>query len=253
MVFSKYSGAENRFLIALESNLDLLTAQRTKEISNTHGVDGALLVKPISENNFEWRFYNSDGSSAEMCGNAARCVAHFLAGKGLLKTRVNLKTLAGKIELVRLPAGQLRVIMPAPENPKTIILKHQGQELSGAFILAGVPHLVLDFPGAYRMTKEEARGLRFHPQLHPHGANITLVRKMASSRAMVRTYERGVEDFTKACGTGAIAAATVLHGQEPVPKIEIQMPGGTLLVEFASRKVILSGPTELEAEVEIKL
>lgn len=253
MIFAKYSGAENNFLIGFEANLDRLTSAVAQELCQKHAVDGALLVRRLSEREFEWRFFNSDGSSAEMCGNAARCVAHFLSEKGFLKDHVQLKTLAGIIGLNKLSDGTLQVAMPEPHHPKAIKLLVDGREITGTYVLAGVPHLILDFPGAYELSQQECRQLRFHPQLRPNGANITLLKKLSSTQTMARTYERGVENFTKACGTGAIAAAAYLHSLKPASPMEIRMPGGTLFVEFASPEVLLSGPTELVSEVQVSL
>lgn len=258
MIFAKYSGAENKFLIALEQKLENLTPALSQKICQKHAVDGALLVKELGHRKFEWRFYNSDGSSAEMCGNAARCVAHFLSEKKLLTDYVQLNTLAGTVGLKKLVDGTLQVEMPEPQKPKFLKLELDGREFEGFFVLAGVPHLILDFPNSYELSKQECRQLRFHPRLQPDGANVTLIKKMSATKALARTYERGVEDFTKACGTGAIAAAAYLQSlilKETVicklDPMEIQMPGGTLFVEFASPQVLLSGPTEWVGEVQV--
>ena len=188
MKFFKYSGAENLFLIALDSHLERLTPQIVQQICKEHTVDGALLLKSQKTDEFIWAFYNSDGSKAEMCGNAARCVAHLLKSKGLLVSRAQLHTAAGPVFLEVLPTGAVRVEMPSTEPGEKRRLKLGAEIYDGYFINTGVPHFVLTLENLDKATLETSRLLRHHRDFGLAGANITYVSQISNRGALKWPY-----------------------------------------------------------------
>lgn len=203
------------------------------------GVDGLLLIQSGSPGfDFDWDFYNSDGSTAEMCGNAARCAARF-CGESLLAMedgRFRFKTGAGLVTTEALGDAKIRVKMPeARFLQKEISLKTKSSSVEKfALVNTGVPHLVQKIHDMLDVTslKDMAREARSHHDLQPAGANVTFFAEQSAGTIKAVTFERGVEDYTLACGTGAVAAALVYSAGSRDMEVEVQMPGGTLQVSF---------------------
>lgn len=203
------------------------------------GVDGLLLIQSGSAGfDFDWDFYNSDGSTAEMCGNAARCAARF-CGESLVATEKNqfrFKTGAGLVMTEALGDAKIRVKMPeARFLQKEISLKTKSSSVEKfALVNTGVPHLVQKIHDMLDVTslKDMAREARSHHDLQPAGANVTFFAEHAAGTIKAVTFERGVEDYTLACGTGAVAAALVHSATSGKMNVEVQMPGGILQVLF---------------------
>ena len=200
------SGAGNTFHILQETNSDLTIANKkniAKKICSLKQADGFIFLKNTNkENQFKWDFYNNDGSDAEMCGNATRCVGHYI--KNEIKSNQKLwvlETKAGRIQIEPLLNDQYQITMTP------LLLLHSSH---GFFCNTGVPHLVLvtnQFEN-YKALKNEARQLRTHPDFLAAGTNVTYI-QTSNDLSLLKSvsYERGVEDFTEACGTGAVAAA----------------------------------------------
>ncbi len=214
--------------------------------------DGVVFIDPQSQKedgSFAWDFYNWDGSSAEMCGNAARCAVEFAIQKMGISavSKIKFLTKIGWIEGARtegiLPEAEdahvIQVCLPkAKVLARALCLEVDGRQVCGDFIDSGVPHFVIDEAPDFEL----ARWVREHEYFGKAGTNVTFILKESESIPSAKsvTYERGVEGFTRACGTGAIAAAkSILGDSEGMAKIE--MPGGILSVEFTPEEVYLTG------------
>jgi diaminopimelate epimerase len=174
------------------------------------GADGLILIEPSEKVDFRWRFFNADGSEAEMCGNGGRCAARFAFLNGIAPENLAFETLAGiihaqvrgrrvKLELSQPHSLQLNLEIVLPE-----------QTWTGHFVNTGVPHVVLpvaDLDAA--LVDQVGRTIRFHPLFQPAGTNVNFIRITGPQELRVRTYERGVEAETLACGTGSVAAALI--------------------------------------------
>lgn len=266
--FTKMTGAGNDFLIIDGREPDFAVRwqsrwghqaifQTAQLICDRHfglGADGLVIVRPPSapEVDFAWEFYNSDGSPAEMCGNAARCVARWAQRFGVTSSPMTFATLAGPVRAEILADGRTTIDLPPLAREawdQTVKLESQMVEFD--FIDSGVPHIVLKRPPSLtgpltdQKLKALASELRNHSIFHPQGANVTVVKTLGPGRLEAVTFERGVEDFTLACGTGAVAAAAwLIHHQPRTGAIEVKMPGGVLSVEFSGRVPRLTGPAQ---------
>ncbi len=249
----KMSGAGNTFALVdgragspwhdVEKHLGMSRSQFAKLACDRVlglGTDGLLLIESGEEGfDYNWDFYNNDGSTAEMCGNAARCAARFCheylgdSESGVFK----FKTGAGLVIAQVLGNGRIRVRMPEPRTLQDQIELKTKSSSTERFSLVntGVPHLVQKIHNIADVVslKDMAREVRSHHDLQPAGANVTFY-AAEDSRGRIRavTFERGVEDYTLACGTGAVAAAMVYRKESGCSVIEVQMPGGLMSVTF---------------------
>lgn len=202
------------------------------------GADGFILVENSDKADFRWRFFNSDGSIAEMCGNGARCVARFAYLNDIAGPNMSFETLAGIVE-AQIIGNRVKVKMTDPTEFKTddtIDLKNGPVTISS--INTGVPHVVIvkkriDDADIVEMGRE----IRFHERFSPAGTNVNFVCHIADNTIAIRTYERGVEDETLACGTGSAAGAIVMaHKMKIGPPINVQTKSGEYLSIFYSEK-----------------
>lgn len=238
------SGAGNTFHLVGDDLSFLSKIQKkelTKEICSKDVADGLIFIKKdLNEATYQWDFYNNDGSDAEMCGNATRCVGYYI--KNELKDPAiewTLQTVAGNILIRPLAHDQYEITMTP-----LVLLKSP----HGFYCNTGVPHLVIEIEKfeEYRTLKEQARHLRYNLEFLPAGTNVTYVKTNANLKKIKAvTYERGVEDFTEACGTGAVAAAfynLVLHA---ISESSVEMPGGSLIVKLTNiEKPLMAGPAK---------
>ncbi|MGH8092643.1 MAG: diaminopimelate epimerase [Chthoniobacterales bacterium] len=264
--FTKMNGAGNDFVLLDNRAGDLaLTREQISRLCDRHrgvGADGVLLLeRPTNGADFRMRYYNADGGEAEMCGNGARCFARFADRTAGPLEKVSFETPAGVIgavligDLVRLQMSQpndLRLGLEVPVN---------GKELMAHYVDSGVPHIVV--PVA-RIEEVDVRSLgailRHHPMFAPRGANANFSEQRGPRRVAIRTYERGVEDETLACGTGVVASAIIFAATENVSgPIDVLVRGGdTLQVDFAREghafsKVTLTGPADFVFDGSIEL
>lgn len=217
-----------------------------KEICASEGLDGAVFLFKDGLG-YRWEFFNSDGSKAEMCGNAARCVGAYLRGvEPNVRFPTALSTGAGTVVVHELGHENYQVEMSPACDEREITLRTSSGSRDLFFVNTGVPHLV-------RVLKDnetpeglllECRELRLHPDLGSGGANITLIQKRHGSLHAV-TFERGVENFTAACGTGAVAAAVWNRRRTGELSCRLRMPGGELGVDISGPKPLLSGPARI--------
>jgi diaminopimelate epimerase len=174
------------------------------------GADGVLLLEESPRADFAMRIFNADGSEAEMCGNGARCVARFAHLKGIAGRRMAFETLAGVVE-AEVKGSRVKVKMGEPQDlimHSTILV--DGEEHILHLVNTGVPHAVLfssDLEAA--PVRELGRKIRFHESFHPAGTNVNFLQAADRHNLSLRTYERGVEDETLACGTGSVASVLI--------------------------------------------
>lgn len=259
----KIQGAGNDFLFvdlrttSLKEITSIDRAELVRRIADREfgvGADGVVFVeKGSGEVTFIWDFYNKDGSFAEMCGNAARCMGRWgqlFAGQAQFKFR----TIAGDVE-VRALDGDVEAKLPFVNiQRRDVNYSVAGKQFRALFVNTGVPHLVIEVPSleqAYQMA-EHVEALRFHPEVGERGSNVTFVQKIAEKKFRTVTFERGVEDFTLACGTGVLAAAAEgLNGATDVTA-EVNAPGGDLKVIFPrAGGAVLIGPAKLVFEANV--
>jgi diaminopimelate epimerase len=263
--FSKMTGCGNDFII-IDNRRKILDADRLGDFVRkvcspklSVGADGVVLVEPSTKVNFKWRFFNSDGSVAEMCGNAARCVARFAVLKGIAPPQMAFETLAGVIE-AEVRGRQMKVLMVPPVGLKlNIDVPIDGQSRRMHFINTGVPHAVEFVDQAASVpVKELGKKIRFHTRFQPAGTNANFVQVVDRKHIKVRTYERGVEDETLACGTGAVASALIAAKMGFVDSpVEVQTSGGEILKIYFQAKgdgfdrVFLEGDARVVYEGEL--
>ena len=240
--FTKMTGTGNDFIIIDNRALKLpkehgralaVSACRRKM---SVGADGLILIENDIEADFRWQFFNADGSEAEMCGNGARCAARFARLKGIVdKDRLSFSTLAGLIE-AQVSGECVKVGMPRPHGMEIdfpVVLDDCLLQLG--FINTGVPHAVF-FAGSEAQLEgldvfERGRCIRFHQRFQPAGSNADFVFVSSPHHISIRTYERGVETETLACGTGSIAAALLAAAKNLVASpVEVLTRSGEKLV-----------------------
>lgn len=272
MRFWKMNGAGNDFII-LNNMEEGLPAEAFPILARTlcapHrslGADGFMVVQPAQgEGDFRMGFYNSDGSVGEMCGNGARCICRYGYETGLAGETQRVETTAGLVTGWRISRREYQVRL---NDPTTISLqeelKAEGKTWPCAYVELGnpgLPHAVVPYPGLAGADPQAlfrlGRALRNHPRF-PKGANVNFYEITGPDQVLEKTYERGVEDFTLACGTGTGSVVTVLTllGQVSGRGVKVTMAGGVLTVdvERAGDRVTglyLTGPTNLVAKGEI--
>ena len=210
--FTKMSGAGNDFIVLDAGAWEALPGDRTRWIREvcrrglSVGADGVLVVRPEAPARVRLDYFNADGSEA-FCGNGSRCAARYAARHGMAPETMTLLTAAGEVPAT--VAGEVvSVVLPPPEDLGPIDLVSGGRAFNGRWIRAGVPHVVFEVAGLASYPIEQfAPALRADARLGPEGANVDLVERDREGRVHVRTWERGVEAETLACGTGAVAAA----------------------------------------------
>ncbi len=195
------------------------------------GADGLILIEASDKADFRWRFVHADGSEAEMCGNGARCAARFAVMHNIAGPRLTFETLAGliaaevdnhQVQVTMVGVGDLGLNLPIPLESAL---------LPGHFLRVGVPHVVVPVEDLENVPIQEwGRKVRFHQMFQPAGTNVNFVRVKDPHALEVRTYERGVEDETLACGTGAVAAAIISASLgKVVPPVAVHTRGGEVL------------------------
>jgi diaminopimelate epimerase len=208
----KMSGAGNDFVVLDESAWNAIAGDRRRWVRGvcrrglSVGADGVLVVGPARQGRVGVRFFNPDGGEA-FCGNGSRCAAMFAFARGLAPASMTLVTAAGDVP-AEVDGPSVRLTLEPPRDLGRLALEAAGRAFDGRLVLAGVPHLVIDVGdvSSYPLA-EIGPALRRHPALGPEGANVDVVERASDGRVFVRTWERGVENETLACGTGAVAVA----------------------------------------------
>ncbi|MFH1619836.1 MAG: diaminopimelate epimerase [bacterium] len=256
MNFLKLVAAGNDFVLIPEDGMRAAEPEkmaiRLCDRKTGIGADGLLVVRKISQNTVGVRHFNSDGSAA-FCGNGSRCAAWFAHCSGMIKRReFLLHTSAGKLRAKVTGKEKIKLQIP---DVKKITLHHPGRYPAPAkkvhFLNTGVPHAVVPVSSLDFDIEKPGRLLRFNPSFGKAGANIDFV-TLKGGKILIRTYERGVEAETLACGTGAAAAAIALGlaGKVTSPVTCITASGEKLIVWFKAGKcsasdVCLEGPARI--------
>lgn len=251
------SGAGNDFMVIDGRGKELDFSSMALRLCEMADCDGFMAVDVSDVADFKLHFYNADGSRGEMCGNGSRCVSRFAYDHGIAPENMTIETDAGVITSVRLAEDRYRVRL---NNPGVMDLHRKGDIAYVELGNPGVPHAVVEVPDLEHDQREKlrdwAKELRYDPAF-PKGANVNFFRVLEEGKVRILTYERGVEDYTLACGTGSGSVAAVLHttGRLPGGKAQLQNPGGTLVLEVEGEgeitQILMSGPAEVLKVYEI--
>ena len=272
MKFWKMNGAGNDFIVLnnLEEKLPVESIpQIAKTLCERHlsiGADGFMVVDaPTQGGDYKMLFFNSDGSMGEMCGNGARCICRYGYEIGLAGETQTVETTAGIVTGQRIDQRLYRIRL---NDPTTIKLdapvEVDGKEYPCAYVELGnpgIPHAVVPYSGLKDADTNELRELgrkiRWHKDF-PKGANVNFYEIVGEDLVYERTFERGVEDFTYACGTGTGSVVTVLTLQGKVSghDVKVDMAGGQLIIDVVRdgeqvTDLYLAGPTNIVAKGEV--
>jgi len=211
--FSKMVASGNDFVLLAGKPRQALAslAKAICERKSGVGADGLLLLEKSKKADIGMRIFNADGSEAEMCGNGARCAVFWAKNQGgIRKAAISLQTKAGIIDS-RIGRDKIKIKLTDPRNLKLdLALKINQRALRMSFIDTGVPHAVVFSEGLDKIeVLNLGRQIRYHRYFSPRGTNVDFVEALNRNSIKVRTYERGVEDETLACGTGSVASALV--------------------------------------------
>ena len=241
--FMKLSGAGNDFVI-IDNRKKIVQKSIDSALSNfvmkvcarriSVGADGLLLVENSEKADFKMRYFNSDGGEAETCGNGARCISKFAYLNGIVGKRMNFETIAGVYES-EIIGDSVKVRMSGLTDVKLDFgLALKSGEHTVSFANTGVPHVVffvddIENTDVFGIGRET----RYHKDFQPAGTNANFIQVEDSHLIKIRTYERGVEDETLACGTGAIAAAVVASLKNKVcPPVKVHTKSGSILTIY---------------------
>jgi len=274
LTFTKMQGAGNDFIILnnlnrripAESYSALAIQFCRRRISM--GADGLMIVEPAQQGgDYAMVFYNADGTLGEMCGNGARCIARYGHDHGLAGEIQRIETTAGLVTGWRLAQDQYRIQL----NDPSVFIPEMTVEAAGQSYVCtyaelgspGIPHAVVHLEYWDTLPEDSLRKLGCelrYAKAFPKGANVTFWKPLGESHAKAITYERGVEDFTLACGTGAgsTAASMCVLGFAVPADIRLDFPGGTLHITLEKqnetiRNIYLTGPAATVAEGSIYL
>ena len=264
--FVKMNGAGNDFVMLDNRSGEInLEPEQIARICDRHrgiGADGILLLeKGTNGADFRMRYYNRDGGEAEMCGNGARCFARFASKAAGARGRISFDTPAGIIG-AEMKGELVTLRMSDPTDLRlNISLDSTAQGESAHFINTGVPHVVIPVADIAAIdVKNHGAAIRYDQMFAPKGANVNFSQKRGPRNIAIRTYERGVEDETLACGTGVVASALIFAAIEKTNgPITILVRGGNeLSVDFEVdgdnfRNVTLTGPAEFVFEGAIEI
>jgi len=255
--FWKMHGARNDFVLLDDrcGKFPVEDQSFISHIADRHsgiGAEGIILIQESAVADFSMKFFNPDGGEAEMCGNGARCAARLACDLGLVGTTMTIETAAGLIPAEVL-TREVRLWMTPPWGWKLDGLLHLNDlELTYSFVNTGVPHVVIR-TGDLRDVdvREIGSAVRHHRDFFPAGTNVNFMQILSTGHLDVRTYERGVEDETLACGTGVTACGLIAakNGWMNLP-VNVHTQSGDVLVvdgelsEEGAHNVTLTGPSE---------
>lgn len=267
LLFTKMHGAANDFVV-----MDARGGVRVGDLPGLVrrlcdrrrgvGADGVLLLQDDATHDFRMGYWNADGGRAEFCGNGARCIARFALDRGLGHGgAVTFSTDAGVKQARALADERIALVFGAVGRGEDVTVEAAGRVFAGRFVVAGVPHLVVPV-GAAGLPRlagvpmaEWAPALRRHPRFGTAGANVDFVERSGPSRVGMRTWERGVEGETLACGSGSIATALWAVATGDASPVTVLTAGGDELVidlapDAQGLHATLTGPAEVVFEGE---
>ena len=255
------NGAGNDFMVMdARGKIGLDFEKLAIELCAMENADGFMAVDVSETADFRLHFYNSDGTRGEMCGNGARCICRFAHDLGIAGAEMTVQTDAGLVPGWRLDENLYQVKL---NNPSVLDLNRKGDIAYVELGDPGVPHGVYAYEGDLWGHKEDLlepmRALRFDPAF-PKGANVNFYQTIGENEVRVLTFERGVEDFTLACGTGtgSVACTMFRKGLLAGGVLTAHNPGGTLKVTIhtegdAISEILLEGPTEIVKVYEVEI
>ncbi len=271
MKFTKMQGAGNDFIIInnMDGQIDReFYSQLAARLCPRHiavGADGLMVVEPAEQGgDFKMMFYNADGMQGEMCGNGARCIAKYGYENGLAGEEMTIETTAGFVKAWRKDKMEYRLrLNDVTTLQNGLKLEVQDKTYTCAYVELGnpgLPHLVVEMPGLREMRKNDlfdlGLALRAHPALLK-GANVNFYEITGEDEIFERTFERGVEDFTYACGTGTGSVVSVLTkaGKVSGQNVAVTMEGGVLHIDVVRegdiiKDLYLTGPATVVYEAE---
>jgi len=262
ITFYKMNGSGNDFIIidnrdGIVDKSSITTFVKTLcQRKFSIGADGLILIEPSTRADFKWRFYNADGSEADMCGNGARCISRLANQLGICGEHLSFETRVGILHAI-VKEARVQISMPAPKHMKL------DDEIEGVpnlcRINTGVPHAVVIVDDLENTpVLRIGQMIRNHRAFMPDGTNVNFMLPMDNSQAVIRTYERGVEDETYSCGTGAVACALIgAIKYRMTSPLTVQTQGGEKLKIFFKKDgknfsdVFLEGPTQLIYQGEL--
>ena len=251
MIVWYMNGAGNDFAVIDARNINIDMSNMAKKLCEKGNCDGFMALDNSSIADIKLHFYNRDGSRADMCGNGARCICRFAYDNGIVDKEMTVETDAGVVEGQRIAQSIYKIKLNTPKNIALDV------EEGIYYAVVGVPHIViecegLDFFGKDRLLKR-ARDLR-----NRFDANVNFYSKVDKNTVRVLTYERGVEDFTLACGTGSGAVAAILFSRGILKNgiLSLQNQGGELCVEVIGKEqkitaLYLQGGAEVDRVVTV--
>ena len=260
------NGAGNDFILLDNRAGDIHLARNDiARLCDRHrgiGADGILLLEsPSNDADFRMRYFNADGGEAEMCGNGARCFARFASKLAAAGNKIAFETPAGVIS-AEVIGDLVKLQMTNPTDLRlNMNVRTTEEEKTIHFINSGVPHVVIPVSKIHNVdVAREGSAIRHHATFSPKGANVNFVEKRGADVIAIRTYERGVEDETLACGTGVVASALVFAATEnnSGPITVITRGGDELQVSYEKSdnefcNVTLTGPAEFVFEGSIEI
>lgn len=253
------NGAGNDFMVIDARGLSPDYGLLAKSLCALRNADGFMAVDNSDTADFRLHFYNSDGSRGEMCGNGARCICRFAHDLGIAGDAMTVQTDAGIVPGWYVDESTYRVRL----NPPSVLDLNRKEHIAYVELgNPGVPHAVAEYAGDpwadADALRETMRALRFDPAF-PKGSNVNFYAWTGAAEVKVLTFERGVEDFTLACGTGCGSTAAVLFRQGKLPGgvLTARNRGGSLRVSVSEDRdglrLLLEGPTEITEILEVNM
>ena len=272
MRFTKMNGAGNDFILLdaiaepFDESAAPALARALCDRRRSVGADGLMLVtRAEGDADYRMRFYNSDGSLGEMCGNGARCICRYGYENGLAGEIQRVETTAGLVTGHRIDQRLYRIRLNDPTTVRLdapVVIDGVRYECSYLELGdPGLPHAVVPYPNLAQADenalRELGRKIRFYPEF-PKGANVNFCELTGENEVFERTFERGVEDFTYACGTGTgcVVTALTLMGKVSGRQVRVNMTGGQLIVDIdlqgnSVQNLYLTGPTNIVCKGEV--
>ena len=252
------NGAGNDFMVIDARGKTLDFEALAIKLCKMTGADGFMAADVSDKADLRLHFYNADGSRGEMCGNGSRCICRFAYDMGMAGESMTVQTDAGIIEGRRLAEDRYVVKL---NNPSVVDLHRKGNIAYVELGDPGVPHAVAEYDGDLWADADciwdHMRALRYDPAF-PKGANVNFYQVLGETEVRILTYERGVEDFTLACGTGtgSVAVTRWVRGLLPEGKLTVHNRGGTLKISISGKdgkleSILLEGPTEVVKVFEL--
>ena len=255
--FSKYNGAGNDFIL-IDDRENFINNNKLiiNHLCDRHfgiGADGVIIIKKSNNCDFEILHYTSDGNLGSLCGNGSRCAVLFAYDKGVIRRKTTFYAFDGVHNAEILENGLIKMEMKV--NSDIVVNSY------GTWLDTGSPHLVIEKNNTDKLNvNNEGRLIRYNDFYKKEGVNVNFIEKISDDKFKIRTYERGVENETLACGTGSTASAICMNflGRTNSSNITMKCKGGDLNVQFNSsergyQQISITGPAKLVFEGRIKV